>query len=107
MRLCLATLLLAMILPATTMAGSDGGEDWPMYGRNLEHTFSNPASHINSANVAKLQRTWTFATGDAVTASLRSWMVRFMWVRGMDSSMRSMLAPEYCDGSSKWIVRTR
>jgi outer membrane protein assembly factor BamB len=44
-------------------------EDWPMYGRNLSHTFSNPDSGINPSNVASLQLAWTFPTGDAVSAS--------------------------------------
>jgi glucose dehydrogenase len=38
-------------------------EDWPMYGRNLSHTFSNPDSGINPSNVANLQLAWTFPTG--------------------------------------------
>jgi outer membrane protein assembly factor BamB len=40
-----------------------------MYGRNLSHTFSNEQSLINPSNVASLQLTWTFPTGDAVSAS--------------------------------------
>jgi glucose dehydrogenase len=44
-------------------------EDWPMYGQNLSHTFSNPDSKINPSNVANLRRAWTFPTGDAVSAS--------------------------------------
>ena len=30
-------------------------QDWPMYGRNLVHSFSNPASRINRENVATLK----------------------------------------------------
>lgn len=44
-------------------------EDWPMYGRNLSHTFSNEQSLINPFNVSSLQRVWFFPTGDAVSAS--------------------------------------
>ncbi|MGB6177491.1 MAG: PQQ-binding-like beta-propeller repeat protein [Methylocella sp.] len=44
-------------------------EDWPMYGRNLRHTFSNEHSRINPSNVSSLQLAWTFTTGDAVSAS--------------------------------------
>jgi len=44
-------------------------EDWPMYGRNLLHTFSNVTSRINPGNVANLQPLWTFPTTDAVSAS--------------------------------------
>jgi glucose dehydrogenase len=44
-------------------------EDWPMYGRNLRHTFSNDESLINPSNVSNLNLAWTFTTGDAVSAS--------------------------------------
>jgi outer membrane protein assembly factor BamB len=54
-------------LPAKGEARSDG--DWPMYGKNLAHTFSNPSSQINPHNVTKLRPAWTFPTADAVTAS--------------------------------------
>lgn len=43
--------------------------DWPMYGRDLHHTFSNPYSLIKPANVASLKPVWDFATGDVVSAS--------------------------------------
>src|ERR1700749_753450 len=44
-------------------------QNWPMYGRNLSHSFSNGASKINPGNVAKLRPLWQFATADAVSAS--------------------------------------
>jgi polyvinyl alcohol dehydrogenase (cytochrome) len=44
-------------------------ENWPMYGRNLRHSFSNPQSRINPGNVANLRQVWAFPTGDAVSAS--------------------------------------
>ena len=44
-------------------------EKWPMYGRNLLHTFSNAASRINPGNAGKLKLRWTFSTTDAVSAS--------------------------------------
>jgi outer membrane protein assembly factor BamB len=40
-----------------------------MYGKNLQHTFANPGSQVNPGNVATLQPAWTYATGDAVSAS--------------------------------------
>ena len=43
--------------------------NWPMYGRNLAHTFSNDKSLINPGNVASLTEKWFFPTGDAVSAS--------------------------------------
>ena len=44
-----------------------------MYGRNLEHTFSNRESGITPANVAKLTQAWSFPTVDAVSASPTVW----------------------------------
>src|ERR1700676_3206512 len=43
--------------------------DWPMYGRNLRHTFSNPKSRINPKNASSLKLAWSFKTGDVVSAS--------------------------------------
>src|ERR1700730_13622335 len=61
-----AKIALALLMLA---GGRLHAEDWPMYGRNLSHTFSNPDSGINPSNVASLQLAWTFPTGDAVSAS--------------------------------------
>jgi glucose dehydrogenase len=47
----------------------DERHDWPMYGRNLAHTFSSRTSAITERNVSSLKLRWTFVTGDAVTAS--------------------------------------
>jgi polyvinyl alcohol dehydrogenase (cytochrome) len=71
MRTWIVAILLALMVSAAAYAHGEreGKDDWPMYGRNLEHTFSNPHSRINSGNVADLQKAWTFVTGDAVTAS--------------------------------------
>ena len=43
--------------------------DWPMYGRDLHYTFSNPHSLIRPGNVTSMKPVWDFATGDAVSAS--------------------------------------
>src|SRR5437870_4237786 len=43
--------------------------DWPMYGRDLKHSFTNAGSLINAGNVLFLQSAWDFPTTDAVTAS--------------------------------------
>ena len=61
-----AKIALGLLLLA---GGSLHAEDWPMYGRDLHHSFSNPQSGINPGNVATLQLAWTFQTGDAVSAS--------------------------------------
>ena len=43
--------------------------DWPMYGRDLRHSFTNADSAIDSTNAAFLVPAWNFTTADAVTAS--------------------------------------
>ncbi len=50
-------------------AAIQADEDWPMYGKDLMHTFSNAHSRINPSNVSSLKTAWVFPTGDAVTAS--------------------------------------
>lgn len=44
-------------------------DDWPMYGRGPDRTFSNLASGIRKADVAHLELAWSFTPGDAVTAT--------------------------------------
>jgi outer membrane protein assembly factor BamB len=65
-----AKIALGLLLLA---GGSLHAEEWPMYGHDKHHSFSNPDSAINPDNVAKLQSldamAWTFQTGDAVSAS--------------------------------------
>jgi glucose dehydrogenase len=60
-RIALGLLLLA--------GGGLRAEDWPMYGRDLRHSFSNPQSAITPSNVSKLIPAWFFKTDDAVSAS--------------------------------------
>jgi outer membrane protein assembly factor BamB len=67
---------LFVLVSGNLHAQEDGrmrGEDWPMYGRNLSHTFSNEHSGINPSNVSSLQPAWTFTPtlekADAFSAS--------------------------------------
>jgi len=62
----LVTLLACALLLAPALATA---LDWPMYGRDLRHSFTNADSLIDSSNVVLLQPAWSFATGDAVSAS--------------------------------------
>lgn len=54
-RLSVAAFGLALFATATV-----GAADWPMYGRNNEHTFTNADSTINPTNVVSLEPAWTF-----------------------------------------------
>jgi outer membrane protein assembly factor BamB len=62
-------LVLVLSVSVTTHGQEHEVDDWPMYGRNLQHTFSNPASAITPQNVARLQRARSVRTGDVVSAS--------------------------------------
>ena len=59
-------LLALVFLLAPSLAA---GLDWPMYGRDLKHSFTNADSLINPSNVTLLAPAWDFTTGDAVSAS--------------------------------------
>jgi outer membrane protein assembly factor BamB len=64
---CVAKIALGLLV---LMGGNlSAKEDWPMYGRNLSHTFSNEESLITPSNLSSLQPAWFFQTGDVVTAS--------------------------------------
>jgi outer membrane protein assembly factor BamB len=69
MRRLMPALLLLFGLSAMSSGPAHDGDNWPMYGRNLRHTFSNPHSRINAQNVASLRPAWSFTAGDAVSAS--------------------------------------
>lgn len=62
-------MLLLVLGSGARSAESRIDDNWPMYGKTLQHTFSNPHSAVNPANVGSLQAAWTFPTGDAVSAS--------------------------------------
>ena len=62
----LATLLAVGLLLAPSVAAAD---DWPMYGRDLRHSFTNGGSLINATNALLLTPAWNFTTGDVVSAS--------------------------------------
>src|SRR4051812_24823390 len=68
----LAGFLCGLALLVGTAFGAEelgGGQDWPMYGRDLRHTFDNGQSRIDPDNVASLRPLWRFPTTDAVSAS--------------------------------------
>jgi polyvinyl alcohol dehydrogenase (cytochrome) len=64
---CIVALGFAFTLLISGSASAQ--EDWPMYGRNLLHTFSNTKSRITPGNVANLEPLWSFSTADAISAS--------------------------------------
>ncbi|HEY1494979.1 MAG TPA: pyrroloquinoline quinone-dependent dehydrogenase, partial [Candidatus Solibacter sp.] len=59
---CLA-LVLSALSPAWPQAIPQAG-DWPMYGHDAGGTRYSPLDQINTKNVAKLERAWTFHTGE-------------------------------------------
>jgi hypothetical protein len=65
--LLVVVVVVALVVIQPVVAADENS--WPMYGKNLQHTFANPGSQVNPGNVATLQPAWTYATGDAVSAS--------------------------------------
>ena len=107
-------LILCSAAKSTEWQDSDA---WPMYGRNLQHTFHNPDAAITPDNVAQLQSAWVFPTGDAVSASpavvdgvvyTGSWDGFFYaldtrsgqlkWKFRLDCQMTVVPIPEVCGG---------
>src|SRR3984893_15875360 len=93
-----AKITLGLLLMA---GGSLHAEDWPMYGRDLHHSFSNPDSRINPGNVATLQKAWTFQTADAVSAS-PTVVGRVVYVGSWDGYFYALDA---MSGSLNWKYR--
>jgi outer membrane protein assembly factor BamB len=115
---CFAIVIVLGLFLWPTVHGTElGFDDWPMYGKNLQHTFSNPVSRITPNNVSQLQPAWVFPTGDAVTASpavvdgvvyTGSWDGYFYahdarsgqlrWKFHLDCQMTVVPIPEVCGG---------
>jgi polyvinyl alcohol dehydrogenase (cytochrome) len=64
-----ALIIILVVLASMKALAASGDNNWPMYGKNLRHTFSNPNSQVTPNNAATLQPAWTYATRDAVSAS--------------------------------------
>ena len=116
---CFAGILVVGLIVCSAVNGADrqGFRDWPMYGKNLQHTFDNPDSLITPSNVAQLQPAWVFPTGDVVSASpavvdgvvyAGSWDGYFYaldahsgqprWKFRLDCQMTVVPIPEACGG---------
>ena len=54
-----AILLLGAALAAAQTAKTKPG-DWPMYNRDLAGTRYSPLTQINTSNVTKLERVWSY-----------------------------------------------
>jgi len=50
------------------VASVASAQDWPMFGNDLKHTFTN-VSMIDASNVVMLDSAWSFMTGDTVSAT--------------------------------------
>src|SRR5579863_8671032 len=55
------TLTAAALLPCLqAQAKKDNGADWPMYNRNLAGTRYSPLTQVNTTNVSKLTKAWSY-----------------------------------------------
>src|SRR5947199_10797285 len=62
-------LVVSLAFAALVVSSVARAQDWPMYGRDLKHSFTNPASLINAGNVGLLTPAWDFTPGAVVSAS--------------------------------------
>ena len=54
-------LTVSLLLPSIfAQAKKDNGADWPMFNRDLAGTRYSPLTQINTTNVAKLTKAWTY-----------------------------------------------
>lgn len=64
-------LLVSAFTAGVVLAGTARfGADWPVYGHDPGAGRSSPLKKINTGNVARLQRTWTFHTGKPGSESI-------------------------------------
>ena len=68
-RLAIGFVGVAPLISCSHSSSSSPSSDWPMFGGNLLHTFTQANPTINSTNVAQLTTAWTFPVSDAVSAS--------------------------------------
>lgn len=102
-RIAALALIVFVAMPAVVRAADCSpptlnSADWPMYGRDYCHTFSNSGSLINRANVALLQKAWTFSTADVVSAS-PTVVGGVVYVGSWDGFFYALNA---ADGTLKW-----
>jgi polyvinyl alcohol dehydrogenase (cytochrome) len=64
-----AAILLFTSLAFTQETGRKPVANWPMYGRDLHHSFARVDSVINARNAGSMVQAWAFTPGDAVSAS--------------------------------------
>ena len=58
--LILAALAILPILAQTPGAQRPAGADWPMYNRDLAGTRFSPLTQIDTTNVTKLTKAWSY-----------------------------------------------
>ena len=63
MRIIVVIAVAAALVPALSQVIPQKG-DWPEYGRDPGGTRYSPLAQINTANVNRLQRAWTYHTGE-------------------------------------------
>src|SRR5580700_7637278 len=63
MRLLLGTIAIALSALALAQVTPQNG-DWPVYGHDPGGARHSPLTQINTTNVSRLQRAWTYHTGE-------------------------------------------
>src|SRR5579872_4596418 len=59
----------AVLAVAATLYAQKNAGDWPMYNRDLGATRYSPLAQINTKNVARLTRVWSYPLGFDASSS--------------------------------------
>jgi len=57
--------ILLVFLVVAAVGAAQSGADWPMYNRDLAGTRYSPLAQINTGNVSRLTRAWSYNLGEA------------------------------------------
>jgi quinoprotein glucose dehydrogenase len=68
--LALAVLLACTCFSAGGMSTHSAAHEWPSYGNDAGGSRYSPLDQINRSNVGRLQRVWTYHTGEKMTGRL-------------------------------------
>lgn len=99
--------LLAFV-PGATPAGAQA--EWPAYGRDLHGTRHLPVDRISRENVSRLERAWTYRTGEtdpryatAVPASFQATPIVREGTMYLGTPLGRVVALDPATGEERWV----
>jgi outer membrane protein assembly factor BamB len=94
--------LVACLTPRASSTTRIGPSDWPMYGRNVGHTFAGSTT-LTTSTVKTLAPRWFFQTGDVVSANPVE-VAGVIYVGSWDGNFYAIDAQ---NGTLKWKYRVK